>query len=91
MRMHGESGLITLGSNAAVGHLNISLRVVRGSTPTSDREWNYRKRRRLVDFAFEVTIDVHDLTGAQFLLDIKRVQKEDAPTINPDSLQYGAT
>ena len=43
-----------------------------------------------MDFAFEVTIDVHDLTGAQFLLDIKRVQKEDAPTINPDSLQYGA-
>jgi hypothetical protein len=36
--------------------------------------------------------DVHDLTGAQIpLLDIKRVQKEDAPTINPESLQYGAT
>jgi hypothetical protein len=45
-----------------------------------------------VDFTFEVTIDVHDLTDAQIpLLDIKRVQKEDAPTINPESLQYGAT
>jgi hypothetical protein len=75
-----------------VGFSDISLRVVRGSTPTSDREWNYRKARRLVDFTFEVTIDVHDLNDAQIpLLDIKRVQKEDAPTINPESLQHGAT
>ena len=45
-----------------------------------------------MDFTFEVTLDVHDLTDAQIpLLDIKRVQKEDAPTSNPESLQYGAT
>jgi hypothetical protein len=77
-----EGGLITLGSNAADGHQNISLRIVRRGAPTSDLVWDYREARRLANFTFKVTIDVHDLTGAQIpFFHVERVQKEDAPTI----------
>src|SRR5208282_5932995 len=76
-----SGGLIALGGNATDRDQDISLRIVCGSAPASDRIGNDGKAGRLAHLPFKVAVYVHYLTRSEIsCLHIERIQKEHPAT-----------